>query len=641
MSLTMKVFLFCFVMSSICHCATSHHLRHHNSAEIDSYKRSRNNVFNGNNESDLETNNKIPYSYKKLNTMLNKAILQIILGELRPADLLVLRAFNYTLDDVMAIREHEFKKNKYEASIRRRSSAAHQQNKKIDHDVQSDFDSYNKQAVFDYENAASQAPVKFDYDDVKLVAEDTAHQSFDKAMEPHVVFRIKPDDADFDSSSSDERSEIVGLKAYRTKTIVKSDDEENSAKRHSFQLSSANDKLTIAENDLEGRASTDYENRVPGDQDYYAPHGKFDQSANRAQQRSDDSFVVNATNDETTSAQKGEEYEGLEWIGGDVYRVKPDAMETLLNYDAELTETTSDYDGKDDDVWKQMNGYPTVTDIINDTDDYQRDIESTANETLADNQNLTSYQRFAMAQRQDQGQKAIEDIKMRILALTGRFNATAPQPSQVQKERLTMFTPTCQIPRNTDAEAWTDPLHMNMYFQLNLTLAEQVLAAKLRLFKLPQDSSSRSIISTSSSSTYEEEEEDEKKIRVSVYFYTKSLKKHRAKKRLMDSVVVPLSSQGSHLALDVRQGLRFWKPSVQHNHSNGVNHGLVVQVEDQEGRPLKPSLYIQQPSCEASDQDEKAYQFIPALFVRACTRYIRIINGTVEMYLKCGSTQRH
>jgi hypothetical protein len=85
-----------------------------------------------------------------------------------------------------------------------------------------------------------------------------------------------------------------------------------------------------------------------------------------------------------------------------------------------------------------------------------------------------------------------------------------------------------QVPRNADAEAWADPFSMNMHFQLNLTSGEHVLAAKLRLFKLPQDS-----FTSPNRSTYEEEEEeDEKKIRVSVYFYTKSLKKHRGNYRI-------------------------------------------------------------------------------------------------------------
>lgn len=101
------------------------------------------------------------------------------------------------------------------------------------------------------------------------------------------------------------------------------------------------------------------------------------------------------------------------------------------------------------------------------------------------------------------------------------------------------------MPRNTDAEAWSDPFLMNMHFQLNLSSGEHVLAAKLRLYKLPQDTSYTSASAYkskgaatqpsgigTSTSTYEDDEEDEKKIRVSVYFYTKSLKKHRGNYRI-------------------------------------------------------------------------------------------------------------
>lgn len=65
---------------------------------------------------------------------------------------------------------------------------------------------------------------------------------------------------------------------------------------------------------------------------------------------------------------------------------------------------------------------------------------------------------------------------------------------------------------------------MNMHFQLNLTSGDHVVAAKLRIFKLPQEN-----LTSSAPSIIEEEEEDEKKIRISVYYYTKSLKKHRCK----------------------------------------------------------------------------------------------------------------
>lgn len=65
---------------------------------------------------------------------------------------------------------------------------------------------------------------------------------------------------------------------------------------------------------------------------------------------------------------------------------------------------------------------------------------------------------------------------------------------------------------------------MNMHFQLNLTSSDHVIAAKLRIFKLPQEN-----VTFSSESTFDDEEEDEKKIRISVYYYTKTLKRHRCK----------------------------------------------------------------------------------------------------------------
>lgn len=43
-----------------------------------------------------------------------------------------------------------------------------------------------------------------------------------------------------------------------------------------------------------------------------------------------------------------------------------------------------------------------------------------------------------------QGEKAIEDIKTRVLALTGRFNLST-DANQIQRERLTMFSSTCKF----------------------------------------------------------------------------------------------------------------------------------------------------------------------------------------------------
>lgn len=78
----------------------------------------------------------------------------------------------------------------------------------------------------------------------------------------------------------------------------------------------------------------------------------------------------------------------------------------------------------------------------------------------------------------------------------------------------------------------------------------------------------------------------------------------------MDSIVTPLTMEGTHLALDVRQGLRFWRLASRNPHGNGSNHGLVIQIEDQDGRSLKPALYIQQPSCGDHNSDQKACECV-------------------------------
>lgn len=170
-----------------------------------------------------------------------------------------------------------------------------------------------------------------------------------------------------------------------------------------------------------------------------------------------------------------------------------------------------------------------------------------------------------------------------------------------------------------------------MYFQLNLTTADHVVAAKLRIYKLPQTN----ITLASTISGFPDDEEEERKIRISIYYYTKSIKKHRcksiiisaknklnnyknnliyiiAKKRLIDSVVTSLKPEGSHLALDVRQALRFWQQTQKTHGSSTNNHGLVIQVEDQDGRPLRPQQYIQQDTCHNNENntDDKACECV-------------------------------
>ncbi|KOC68550.1 hypothetical protein WH47_06341 [Habropoda laboriosa] len=665
---------------------------------------------------DEETKIAIPFSERRLEKMLEKAILKIITGELSTGDMLLLKSLNYSLEEVLAIRERELSKKKEEESRKKESMKPRaktlygdekknrhwdknsmdrtssrnpdfedvdkpgKKNRHVDSSLYKDFDfeAYNKQAILDYENLSSNLefqqswsePTAADYEETTKASKEedigqNLHRDFDRAMEPHVVFKIRYDDSEFDSSSgSDENSKNhLRTSKHRASSSVRHTTSRSAGNSfHAstpstipsttaatlplvYRLTSPNSKDNDLNNDYStttasstssttSTTSSSVLEEVFRDENKTSIVGNTDNSTNEAE--------VSKSDEKPRGSKKISEYEGLEWVEDDVYRVIPEFANSLGFENTEDNET-SDYEDSSRD--SRLNW--TMEENENDTSEYQNDTPDSVklftanNNTSASNlplANLSTYLQVAIAHRRggnltssfdSQGEKAIEDIKSRVLALTGRFNLSA-NTNQVQRERLTMFSPTCQIPRNTDQDAWADPFSMNMHFQLNLTSGDHVIAAKLRIFKLPQEN-----VTSSSEGTFDEEEEDEKKIRISVFYYTKSLKRHRSKKRLMDSVVTPLTSKGTHLALDVRQGLRFWRLNPRNSHGNGSNHGLVIQVEDQDGKPLKPALYIQQPSCADQDSDQKAYQRVPALFVRACTRYVRIVNGKTETYVNC------
>ncbi|XP_043598716.1 uncharacterized protein LOC122574782 isoform X1 [Bombus pyrosoma] len=663
-----------------------------------------------------EAKGTVPFSERRLEKMLEKAILKIITGDLSTGDMLLLKSLNYSLEEVLAIRERELNKKKDEELRKKenmkswskvlygdgekksrnwnknsmgRSSSKNpdfenvkREGKKNRHVDRSpsykdfDFEAYNRQAILDYENLPSNLefqqswsePTVVDYEEATKASKEqdvanNLHRDFDRAMEPHVVFKIRYDDSEFDSSSGSDENNKNHLRmpkhhvsmmrhttsrntgnSFHASTLSPLSSTTATTVPLVYQLSSTNVKGNYLNNDpIATTLSTSSTVSTT----------KSTISDKISEDKNGTDIVVHVTNftdkieasksvEKLSENKRISEYEGLEWVEDDVYRVIPEFVDSLGFENTEDNET-SDYEDSTHD--SRLNWNPE--DNENDTLGYLNDTPDSVKLFMANNNvsagslplaNLSSYLQLAIAHRRggnltssfdSQGEKAIEDIKTRVLALTGRFNLST-DANQVQRERLTMFSPTCQIPRNTDQDAWTDSFSMNMHFQLNLTSSDHVVAAKLRIFKLPQENTT-----SSSESTFDEEEEDEKKIRISVYYYTKTLKRHRSKKRLMDSVVTPLTSRGTHLALDVRQSLRFWRLNQRNSHGNGSNHGLVIQVEDQDGRPLKPALYIQQPSCADQDSDQKAYQRVPALFVRACTRYVRIVNGKTETYVNC------
>ncbi|XP_018398813.1 PREDICTED: uncharacterized protein LOC108776637 isoform X2 [Cyphomyrmex costatus] len=664
----------------------------------------------------------IPFNARRLEKMLEKALLKIITGDLGAAEMLLLKSLNYTPEEVLAIRERELDKRRDEelrkmeesdgkkyydenlyrdkakhwnynsmelepssrsdpdVDVSRNERKKNRYKGKASHDKDFDFDAYNRQAVIDYENLASKLELQqqswsepaanFDYEDESKNSEEqkpsqNIHQNFDRAMEPHVIFKIPYDDSELDSGS-DEKSKFIdgdalvlskGLK-HRIPSTLRHTTARNVANSfHASSLSTSSSSSSSASSAATGHTPLpivyqlrnfkgvrpDYPKNQPSFSTTEFPESIITSTiitnvTSNATSSVTDDFASSANDNKLSvkdaddvTDRKISEYEGLEWVGDDVYRVIP-AFADSLGYDNTDESATTDYE--EQNLGFQEGNETDTLEYQNDTPDPVKLFIANANisiENASQTANLTANQQLSGTNRDQSQKKAIDDIKSKILAITGRYNLST-NTNQVQRERLAMFSPVCHIPRNTDSEAWMDPFLMNMHFQLNLTSDDYVVAARLRLHVFSQKNTTSDF---RLSSPFDVEDDDEKKIRVSVYYYTKSLKKHRSKKRLMDSVVTPLNSKGAHLALDVGQGLRFWRPSPRNPHGNGNNHGLVVQIEDQDGRPLKPALYIQQSSCVDHDFDEKAYQRIPTLFVRACHRYVRIVDDEKVTYVNC------
>ncbi|XP_077260402.1 uncharacterized protein LOC143896401 isoform X1 [Temnothorax americanus] len=674
----------------------------------------------------LDSKGSIPFSARRLEKMLEKAILKIITGDLGTAEMLLLKSLNYTPEEVLAIRERELDNRKDEelrkieesnekkynnenlyrdkakhwnynsmelesssrndpdVDVARNERKKNRYKGKASYDKDFDFDAYNRQAVIDYENLASKLelqqswsePANFDYETESRNSEEqnpsqNIHQDFDRAMEPHVIFKIPYDDSKFDSSfGSNEKSKFIDRDAlvlskdlkHRIPLSLRHTTARNVANSfHASSLSTtSSSSSSSASSATTGHTPLPIVYQLRNFEDVRSDHPKNQPSFSTTEfpePITTSAIITNVTSNATfnitdfadsanddklsvkdadnTTNRKISEYEGLEWVGDDVYRVIP-AFADSLGYDN--TDETSDDEEQNLDIFPEGNENDTV-EYQNDALDPTKLFTANANGSIenASQTNLTLYQQLARAHRLGENvtssfaslsQKVIDNIKIQILMVTGRWNLST-DTNQVQREKLTMFPPACQIPRNADPEAWMDPFSMNMYFQLNFTARDYIVAARLRISKLPQENVTTSDFRLSNPF---DEDEDEK-IRISVYYYTKALRKHRSKKRLMDSIVTSLTGNDTPLALDVRHGLRAWRPSPRNQHGN--NHGLVIEIEDQDGRPLKPAQYIQQPTCGDHDLDKKASERTPALFVRACPRYIRIVNDKKVMYINC------
>lgn len=432
----------------------------------------------------VDSKGSIPFSARRLEKMLEKAILKIITGDLGTAEMLLLKSLNYTPEEVLAIRERELDKRRdeelkkieesngkkdhdknlytkhwnynsmeFESSSRNdpdvdvsRNERKKNRYKGKAYDKDFDFDAYNRQAVIDYENLASKLelqqswsePANLDYENESRNFEEqnpsqNIHQNFDRAMEPHVIFKIPYDDSEFDSSfGSDEKSKFTdrdalvlskGLK-HRIPSTLRHTTAKNVA--NSFHASSLSTSSSSSSASFVATGHTllpiVYQLRnFKGVRPDYPKNQPSFNTTEFPEPIITSTIITNVTSNATsnitdfadsakdnklsvkdadnTTNRKISEYEGLEWVEDDVYRVIP-AFADSLNYDNIDANETSDYEEQNLGFSPEGNENDTL-EYQNDTPDPTKLFIANANISVenASQTNLTASQQLARAHR--------------------------------------------------------------------------------------------------------------------------------------------------------------------------------------------------------------------------------------------------
>ncbi|XP_034239224.1 uncharacterized protein LOC117644110 isoform X2 [Thrips palmi] len=238
--------------------------------------------------------------------------------------------------------------------------------------------------------------------------------------------------------------------------------------------------------------------------------------------------------------------------------------------------------------------------------------------------------------------------QLSVLRVVGQMNLPNVPPQDIIAEKVTSHYPACALPRNTDEALWSEGRSMRLLFELPnhpppAGTSANVVQATLRLFKVSQGGSAAhphkgpicmpSVATTAAAaaaafaSTHANTEDDDgvldgdglgghapvplhallgmaqaddRQVRVSVYWYTRSLKKNKngvvvEKRKLLDSRMLAVHGS-AWTEWNVRTAVKVWRES-------GRNFGLVVEVEDEDGTRLDAHQFFNGMNCtqEASN----------------------------------------
>ncbi|GLV46686.1 hypothetical protein CBL_13135 [Carabus blaptoides fortunei] len=183
-------------------------------------------------------------------------------------------------------------------------------------------------------------------------------------------------------------------------------------------------------------------------------------------------------------------------------------------------------------------------------------------------------------------------------------------------EKVRSFYPSCEMPRNTDEEVWKDMNTMNLFFNVDYNRDsasgsgtgqqnpedEIIASAVLRLYRLPMDGNATLVENCQKSDNSHSIGDEDKQIRVSVYWYARSLKKHKAvKRRLADSRMVSLNAPNQYVEFNIRPATKSWV--------KGRNLGLGIIVEDMDGTILPAEKHFKGINCDTQPQNQFQAKF--------------------------------
>ncbi|XP_026809338.1 uncharacterized protein LOC113551344 isoform X2 [Rhopalosiphum maidis] len=221
------------------------------------------------------------------------------------------------------------------------------------------------------------------------------------------------------------------------------------------------------------------------------------------------------------------------------------------------------------------------------------------------------------------GPSSIIPIQQRdaIRIFYDNLNNFPTYPSDTFTEKTQSFYPTCDLPKHTNEGVWNTKESMNLMFNITLPKSSKGISinvnmARLRLYKQFVSCYSQSSNETDDSQacpptfyveTIKQSNSnlstagvvplilDERQIRVSIYAYTRSLKRKRVKRKLLDSRMVPYYSE-KWTEWNIRNAVKAW-------HRNpGRNYGISVEVEDEDGNLLPVSKFFRPMNCSGDAQ---------------------------------------